>query len=77
MLFSLGDCIYVSLRFQGEDRRLEQIARVHLRPRRVLQSEAEQPFESVSLERSLGQNSGVEPASQSSERARKDELIQQ
>jgi hypothetical protein len=34
-------------------------------------------FESVSLERSSNQNSWIEPASQSSERARKGEFIQQ
>jgi hypothetical protein len=52
-------------------RRLEQIAKISLRPSRAIQSKAESnQFESVSLERSLGQNSWVEPARQSSERAR-------
>ena len=47
-------------------------------PSRAIQSEAERShFESVSLERSLSQNSGFEPDSQGSERARKREFIQQ
>ena len=41
-----------------EARRLKQIARVSLRPSRAIQSEAERSqFESVTLERSLSQNS--------------------
>ena len=45
---------------------------------RGFQSEAKRSqFESVSLERSLRQNNCIEPAIQSSERARKCELIQQ
>jgi hypothetical protein len=44
----------------------------------MVQEEAERsPFKSVSLDRSLTQNSKVEIASQSSERARKVEFIQQ
>ena len=59
-------------------KRLKQIARVNLKPSIAIQSEAKRSqFESVSLERSLSQNSWVEPASQSSERTRKGELIQQ
>ena len=50
-----------------EARRLQQIAKGSMRPSRAIQSEAKRSqFESVSLEKSLTQNTRVEPASQSS-----------
>jgi hypothetical protein len=49
-----------------------------MRPGRAIKSEVKRSrVESVSLERGLGKNSGVETASQNSERSGKSELIQQ
>jgi hypothetical protein len=53
-------------------------AKVGIRPSRVIQSGDERSqFESSSLEKSLSQSSLIEPASESSERTRKSELIQE
>ena len=59
-------------------RRLDQIVWVSLRPRQTIQAEAERSqIETVSLDRSLSQNSQVELGKQSSERPRKSDFIQQ
>jgi hypothetical protein len=60
-------------------RRLEDIAKVSMRLNRANQARLRErsKIESVISERSLSQNSLVEPVSQSSERAHKGELIQQ